>query len=101
MTATPQLLPTADAPTADEVVTTAPSPDARLATVLRTAAQLPLDHLGWDRLTAEARSVTAALASEGRVPAHLVVGAHDPPALVTRSLAAAWRHVTDVPVRRA
>lgn len=67
----------------------------RLRPLLRAAGQLHLgdpDAAAW--LHRRAAATTAALAAEGVVPAHLVVGLHDPPVVVVRLLARAWRHVS-------
>lgn len=71
---------------------------ARLRPLLVDAARLDMgDHPGGIRLRQAARATTAALATGGALPSHLVVGAGDPPAVVTRTIAAAWRHATASP----
>jgi hypothetical protein len=67
----------------------------RLRPLLDAAATLDLeDRAGWRRLRASARAATGALAAGGRLPPHLVVAPDDPPILVNRTLAAAWRQAT-------
>lgn len=80
---------------------TSPAGDLRLARLLRAAASTATGDPAWSDLTCDARAVTVALAGTGALPGHLVVGPHDPPALVTRLLVAAWRHATSAPVRDA
>jgi hypothetical protein len=73
-----------------------------LASLLHAAGDTPLDAPTWAPLRCDARAVTARLAGAGRIPSHLVVASDDPPAVVARTLAAAWPHVmaiaTPVPV---
>lgn len=67
----------------------------RLRPLLRAAGQLDLgdrDAAAW--LHRRAAATTAALAAEGALPARLVVALHDPPVVVVRLLARAWRHVS-------
>lgn len=64
----------------------------RLRPLLAEAGALsPADDPGWARLRAAAAATTARLAADGVIPGHLVVSADDGPALVNRTLAAAWR----------
>lgn len=66
----------------------------RLRPLIEDAGSLALsDGSGWSRLRAEARIVTARLAAERWLPRHLVVSPDDAPALVTRTLVAAWRRL--------
>lgn len=66
-----------------------------LRPLLSAAGQLDLDDRdAAARLHRRAAATTAALAAEGVLPAPLVVGRHDPPVVVVRLLARAWRHVS-------
>lgn len=58
------------------------------------------DRAAWRDLLRVANAVTAALVSQGQLPAHLTVGRDDDPALAARTIAAAWKHVTSTPVQR-
>jgi hypothetical protein len=65
-----------------------------LGSLLRVAAATPLDEtLAWANVRRRAASQTARLADDGRLPRHLVVDLEDPPVLVNRTIAAAWRHL--------
>lgn len=78
-----------------------PDAVARLRPLLAAAGELDLqDQEGWIRLRHAARVTTAALAVAGALPDHLAVGPDDPPALITRTIAAAWRHATSAPSRQ-
>lgn len=78
-----------------------PEAIARLRPLLAAAAVLDLrDGEGSIRLRHAARVTTAALVAGGALPVHLAVGPDDAPALVIRSVAAAWRHVTSAPSRQ-
>jgi hypothetical protein len=67
---------------------------AELHPLVAAAAVLALDdRAGWIALRAAASERTGRLARTGVLPAHLVVGDTDPPVLVGRTLAAAWRRV--------
>jgi len=67
----------------------------RLRPLLHAAAELEIDDgRGWLQLHEAARDATAELVEAGGLPPHLAVMAHDPPAVVARSLVAAWRHAT-------
>ena len=73
----------------------------RLRPLLAAAGELDLrDREAWVRLRHAARLTTAALVAGGSLPEHLAVSPDDPPALVTRTLAAAWRHATSAPSRQ-
>jgi hypothetical protein len=62
--------------------------------LLQAAATTPLDDVGtWSDLRHRAAHHTARLAADGRLPRHLVIAREDPPVLVSRSIAAAWRHL--------
>jgi hypothetical protein len=74
---------------------------ARLRPLLAAAAELDLQNReGWLRLRHAARVTTGVLAAGGALPEHLAVGADDSPALVARTIAAAWRHTTSAPSRQ-
>lgn len=82
------------------ILGTGADPIARLRPLLAAAAELHLDDgEGWSRFRPAARATTAHLAADGALPGHLVVNADDPPVVITRTIAAAWRHVTDAPSR--
>lgn len=67
----------------------------RLRPLLHEAAELDLDdRLGWMRLRDAARQATGELVATAGLPPHLAVTAVDPPAVVARTLAIAWRHAT-------
>jgi hypothetical protein len=67
----------------------------RLRPLLDVAGQLDLeDREGWNRFRHAARTTTTVLVTGGVLPAHLAVRADDPPALIARTIAAAWRHAT-------
>lgn len=67
----------------------------RLRPLLHEAAELDLDdRLGWMRLREAARVATGELVAATGLPPHLAVTALDPPAVVARTLAMAWRHAT-------
>ena len=68
----------------------------RVERLLDAAATLDLDdRAAWSRLHAAARKVIGALIADDRLPDHLAIGPDDPPVLISRTLAAARRHVTD------
>lgn len=72
----------------------------RLRPLLDAAGQLDLEDLeGWNRLRHAARTTTAVLVAGGALPGHLAVSTDDPPVLITRTIAAAWRHATSAPSR--
>jgi hypothetical protein len=65
-----------------------------LGALLHDAASTPLaDAVTWTSLRRRAVEHTARLAAAGRLPRHLVVDHRDPPVLVNRTVAAAWRHL--------
>lgn len=67
----------------------------RLRPLLHAASELAIDDArGWMQLHEAAREATAELVETGGLPPHLAVMAHDPPAVVARTLAAAWRRAT-------
>lgn len=66
-----------------------------LGGLLARAASLDLDDLpGWARLRADAHTVTTRLASQGHLPWSLHVDHQDPPVIVARTIAHAWRAVS-------
>jgi hypothetical protein len=74
----------------------------RLRPLLAAAAMTDLDdHEVWAAILGVGRRVTLELVADGELPTHLTVSHDDAPVLAARTLAAAWRHVTDTPVRRA
>jgi hypothetical protein len=74
----------------------AEGPVAReLAGLLDRAAGLDVAEPVWHELTIDAARVTAELAAAGRIGRHLVAAPTDPPAVVARLLAAAWRATRD------
>lgn len=78
-----------------------PEAVTRLRPLLAAAAELdPQDREGWIRLRRVARLTTAGLVAGGALPGHLAVGPDDAPALVARTVAAAWRHATSAPSRQ-
>ena len=80
---------------------TAPDPVERIGHLLGGAARLDQqDDVAWAHLREIARRGLEELVAVGRLPAHLVIAADDPPAVVSRSLVAAWRYATDAPSRR-
>jgi hypothetical protein len=80
----------------------APDGVVRLRPLLAAAAMTDLvDREAWAAILVVAERATLDLVAEGELPAHLAVTQADAPALAARTLAAAWRHVTDTPVRRA
>jgi hypothetical protein len=65
-----------------------------LGALLHAAASTSLDDaVTWTGLRRRAAEHTARLATDGLLPHHLVVGHRDPPVLVDRTIAAAWRHL--------
>jgi hypothetical protein len=58
------------------------------------AAAIDPDDPSWPGLVTEAVTITSALAHRDRLPAHLVVSGDEPPVVVARLVAAAWRHVS-------
>jgi hypothetical protein len=65
-----------------------------LGALLHAAASTSLDDaVAWTGLRRRAAEHTARLAADGRLPRHLVVDHRDPPVLVSRTIAAAWRHL--------
>jgi hypothetical protein len=72
----------------------------RVRPLLEAAAELDLrDVAGWGQLRKVAASRLNVLIAGGELPDHLAIVPHDPPVVVTRSIVAAWRHVTDAPSR--
>lgn len=91
-------------PLRDPLVVAEPSEIAieQIRPLLDAAARLDLlDRDGWDRLRDAARTRFAVLIAGGQLPKHLAIAPDTPPVVVTRSIAAAWRHVTAAPTRRA
>ena len=81
---------------------TEPSPITRLRPLLAAAASTDLDdHVTWAALRMLAHEVTVDLAAHGQLPRHLTVARDDAPVVATRTIAAAWKHVTGTPQRRA
>lgn len=73
----------------------------RLRPLLAAVVALDLDDReGWIRLRHAAGVATNALSAAGALPEHLTVGVDDPPVLVSRTLAAAWRYATSAPERQ-
>lgn len=73
----------------------------RLVALLDGAASLDLrDRVGWARLRDAARGTIGELVAGCRLPHYLVVAPDDPPILVTRTIAAAWRHASVSPGHR-
>jgi hypothetical protein len=67
----------------------------RLGSLLARAADLDLDDAqGWARLRADAHAVTMKLAVYGRLSWGLHVCHEDPPVVVARTIANAWRAVS-------
>jgi hypothetical protein len=78
----------------DRTSGSAPSAAAELRPLVAAAAALAIDdRAGWIVLRVAATERTERLARTGVLPAHLVVRDADPPVLVARTLAAAWRRV--------
>ncbi|MFA9430572.1 hypothetical protein [Egicoccus sp. AB-alg2] len=68
---------------------------ASLARVLAAAASADFDDAaGWARLRAQAHAATAVLWAAGVLPPHLRIRHGDPPVVVARGLARAWRHAS-------
>jgi hypothetical protein len=66
--------------------------EERLGSLLARAADLELDDApGWARLRADAHAVTMRLAVDGHLSWGLHVCHDDPPAVVARTIAHAWR----------
>jgi hypothetical protein len=66
----------------------------RLGPLLAQAAALDLDDApGWARLRATAHATTSLLCAADLLPPHLHVRHGDPPVVVARTIAAAWRRV--------
>jgi hypothetical protein len=66
----------------------------RLSPLLATAAELDLDdEPAWARLRTVAHATTAVLAAADVLPPHLRVRHGDPPVVVARTLATAWRWI--------
>jgi hypothetical protein len=66
----------------------------RLSSLLAQAAALDLDDApGWARLRAAAHATTSLLCAAALLPPHLHVRHGDPPVVVARTIAAAWRSV--------
>lgn len=66
-----------------------------LAALVDAAAVRPLeDRAGWAQLTAAARRVVDESIAHGHVPAVLAIEEGEPPVVVRRTIAAAWRHAT-------
>jgi hypothetical protein len=66
----------------------------RLGPLLAQAAALDLDDgPGWARLRATAHATTSLLCAADLLPPHLHVRHGDPPVVVARTIAAAWRRV--------
>jgi hypothetical protein len=64
----------------------------RLSALLARAAVLDLaDAPGWEQLRAAAHATTSLLCAAEALPPHLYVGRGDPPVVVARTIAAAWR----------
>jgi hypothetical protein len=73
----------------------------RVRPLLQAAAELDLrDEVGWGQLRKVAASRLNVLIAGGQLPGHLAIVPDDPPMVVTRSIVAAWRHVTDAPSLR-
>jgi hypothetical protein len=73
----------------------------RLAALLDSAASLDLrDRVGWTRLRDAARWTIGGLVAGSRLPHYLAIAPDDPPVLVTRTIAAAWRHASASPRHR-
>jgi hypothetical protein len=73
----------------------------RVRPLLEAAAELDLwDDAGWSQLRNAAASRLNVLIAGGQLPGHLAIVPDDPPMVVTRSIVAAWRHVTDAPSLR-
>lgn len=72
----------------------------RLRPLLDAAGMLDLDDReGWNQLRHAAQATTAELVTAGVLPEHLAVGADDPPVVIARTIAAAWRHAASPPSR--
>jgi hypothetical protein len=66
----------------------------RLEPLLATAAALDLDDApGWAHLRATAHATTTLLCAASLLPPQLHVRHADPPVVVARKIATAWRHV--------
>jgi hypothetical protein len=66
----------------------------RLSPLLAQAAALDLDDApGWAQLRATAHATTSLLCAADLLPPHLHVRHGDPPVVVARTIAAAWRRV--------
>jgi hypothetical protein len=66
----------------------------RLGPLLARAAALDLDDApGWAHLRATAHATTSLLCAADLLPRHLHVRHGDPPVVVARAIAAAWRRV--------
>jgi hypothetical protein len=73
-----------------------------LRPLLEAAAALsPDEGPGWEAVRPAAIERTARLAADGHLPRHLVVRDSDPAVVVTRTLSAAWRHLTGTPAELA
>lgn len=72
----------------------------RLRPLLDASGLLDLDDReGWNRLRHAARVTTAELVTGGVLPEHLAVAADEPPVLIARTIATAWRHAEKTPSR--
>jgi hypothetical protein len=66
----------------------------RLDPLLAKAAALDLDDArGWADLRVTSHATTTLLSAAALLPPHLQVQPDDPPVLVARKIATAWRHV--------
>jgi hypothetical protein len=66
----------------------------RLGPLLAEAVALDLDDApGWAHLRARAHATTSLLCAAELLPRHLHVRHGDPPVVIARTVATAWRHV--------